>query len=53
MFMEPVRIKRPTQEELDEGEPVEFGKGDLVTFPEGTCCTWKVEEPIRKHYRFG
>ena len=90
--MEPVRIKKPTQEELDElgvkdwpiwekevsefpwfytepetfyvlegkvrvevedGEPVEFGKGDLVTFPQGTGCTWIVQEPIRKHYRFG
>ena len=39
--------------ELDEGEHVEFGKGDLVTFPERTECTWIVQEPIRKHYRFG
>jgi uncharacterized cupin superfamily protein len=36
-----------------EGEPVEFGPGDLVTFPKGMGCTWKVEEPVRKHYRFG
>jgi uncharacterized cupin superfamily protein len=90
--MEPVRIRKPTREELaemgvsswpiwekeasefpwfydetetcyvlagrvrvtpDEGEPVEFGPGDLVTFPKGMGCTWEVKEPIRKHYRFG
>jgi uncharacterized cupin superfamily protein len=37
----------------DGGEPVEIGAGDLVTFPEGLSCTWKVTSPIRKHYRFG
>ena len=37
----------------EEGEPVEFGPGDLVTFPKGMGCTWEVQEPIRKHYRFG
>jgi len=36
-----------------EGEPVRFGPGSLVTMPEGLGCTWKVERPIRKHYRFG
>ena len=35
------------------GENVEFGKGDLVTFPKGVKCTWDVKEKIRKHYRFG
>jgi uncharacterized protein len=34
-------------------EPVRFGKGDLVTFPKGMSCTWKVLKPVRKHYRFG
>ncbi len=53
MSMEPLRIKRPTQEELDEGEPGEFGKGDLVTFPQGVGCKWDVREPLRKHYSFG
>jgi uncharacterized cupin superfamily protein len=33
-------------------EEVQFGKGDLVTFPKGLSCTWKVLEPVRKHYRF-
>ena len=36
-----------------DGEPVRFGKGDLVTFPAGMSCTWKVLKPVRKHYRFG
>jgi uncharacterized cupin superfamily protein len=37
----------------DDGEEVEFGKGDLVTFPKGVKCTWDVRERIRKVYRFG
>lgn len=35
------------------GEPVKFGKGDLVIFPAGMSCTWDVRQPLRKHYRFG
>ena len=35
------------------GKSVRFGKGDLVTFPAGMTCTWKVLQPVRKHYRFG
>ena len=35
------------------GEPVSFGKGDLVTFPSGMSCTWEVKKPLRKHYQFG
>ena len=37
----------------DGSEPVEFGKGDLVIFPVGMSCTWKISEAVRKHYRFG
>ncbi len=37
----------------DGGEPVRFGKGDLVTFPAGMSCVWKVLKPVKKHYRFG
>ena len=37
----------------DGGAPVTVGKGDLVTFPSGMSCTWKVLRPVRKHYRFG
>jgi uncharacterized cupin superfamily protein len=36
----------------DDGEPVEIQPGDLVTFPVGMSCTWRVVEPIRKHYSF-
>ena len=35
-----------------EGE-VSFGAGDLVVFPKGLKCTWKVAEPVRKAYKFG
>jgi uncharacterized cupin superfamily protein len=34
-------------------EEVRVGKGDLVTFPSGMSCTWKVTAPVKKHYRFG
>jgi uncharacterized cupin superfamily protein len=37
----------------DDGEQAHFGKGDLVTFPVGLTCTWKVIVPVRKHYKFG
>lgn len=32
------------------GQPVKMGEGDLVTFPAGMSCTWKVTKPVRKHY---
>lgn len=35
------------------GEPVQFGKGDLVTFAAGLSCRWKIRAEVRKHYRFG
>ncbi|MBW1807719.1 MAG: cupin domain-containing protein [Deltaproteobacteria bacterium] len=34
-------------------EPVTFGKGDLVTFPKGMSCKWKITKAVRKHYTFG
>jgi len=37
----------------DGGKPVRMDKGDLVTLPKGMSCTWKVLNPVRKHYRFG
>jgi len=37
----------------DGGEPVNFGKGDLVTFKEGLSCTWHVKKALKKHYHFG
>ncbi|MGB2599422.1 MAG: cupin domain-containing protein [Candidatus Omnitrophota bacterium] len=39
--------------EPEGGEPVEFGAGDLVTFPKGMNCVWEISNPIRKHYKFG
>ncbi len=36
-----------------EDQTVVFGKGDLVTFPAGLSCTWKIHEDVRKHYQFG
>jgi uncharacterized cupin superfamily protein len=36
----------------DGGEPVEIEAGDLVTFPKGMSCTWKIIAGIRKHYDF-
>jgi uncharacterized cupin superfamily protein len=39
--------------ETGGGEKVRFGKGDFVRFPQGLSCTWTVEEPVRKHYKFG
>ncbi len=37
----------------DGGDPVTIRKGDLVVFPAGMCCTWRITQPIRKHYQFG
>lgn len=36
-----------------DGEAVSVEAGDLVVFPAGLSCTWDVQAPIRKHYRFG
>jgi uncharacterized cupin superfamily protein len=35
------------------GEPVAMGRGDLVTFPRGMSCTWKIRKDVKKHYRLG
>ena len=35
------------------GHPIKVGKGDLVTFPKGMDCKWKVLSAVRKHYTFG
>jgi len=36
----------------DGSEPVRMGQGDLVTFPQGVSCIWKVQKVVRKHYQF-
>jgi hypothetical protein len=35
------------------GEAVTMGKGDLVTFPAGMSCVWKITKDVKKHYQFG
>ena len=35
----------------EEGE-TSFGPCDLVTFPSGLSCTWKVAKAVKKHYTF-
>lgn len=37
----------------DGGEPVELQEYDLVTFPKGMSCNWKILKDIKKHYNFG
>jgi len=34
------------------GEPVAIGADDLVTFPRGMSCRWKITRDVQKHYRF-
>lgn len=36
----------------DGAQSASFGPGDLVIFPKGLECTWKVAAPVRKHYKF-
>ena len=38
--------------ETEDGESVEFGKGDFVTFPKGLSCVWDIKQPVKKHYNF-
>ncbi len=35
------------------GEPREFQRGDLITFPAGMKCVWEIIEDVEKHYDFG
>ncbi len=36
----------------ESGQPVQMGKGDLVTFPAGMSCTWEIKIDVKKHYCF-
>lgn len=38
---------------ISGGDSVDFGAGDLVTFPAGLSCIWDVKKALRKHYQFG
>jgi len=35
------------------GEHAEFGAGDYVIFPVGLQATWKIDQTIKKKYKFG
>jgi uncharacterized cupin superfamily protein len=35
------------------GQPTEFRRGDLITFPAGLSCTWEIRSPVTKHYDLG
>lgn len=37
----------------DGGQPVVIKKGDLVVFPRGMTCRWKIRKQVKKHYKFG
>jgi len=34
------------------GEPVLIKESDLVNFPKGLSCTWKIIRAVRKHYKY-
>ena len=34
----------------DGGDPQEFTRGDLITFPKGLSCTWEIVENVEKHF---
>ncbi len=36
----------------ENSAPVVIKAGDLVTFPKGMKCVWKITKNIRKHYCF-
>ena len=36
----------------DKDSSVTFSAGDMVIFPSGLECTWKVTEAVKKHYNF-
>lgn len=35
------------------GNSISFSTGDWVEFEKGLECTWKIENAIRKKYKFG
>ncbi|MBF0351110.1 MAG: cupin domain-containing protein [SAR324 cluster bacterium] len=38
--------------ESEGNDPVVIGKGDLVIFPAGLSCVWKISKDVKKHYRY-
>ncbi len=45
-------IRGEVEVKTDE-EIVRFGEGDLVTFPEGLECVWRIKEDVKKYYKLG
>ena len=45
-------LKGKVSVKTKDGEVIEFGTGDLITFPKGLSCVWDIKEPVRKHYNF-
>ena len=37
---------------LHDGGSTSIRAGDLVVFPRGLSCVWKVTKPVKKHYAF-
>ena len=35
-----------------DGGSASIRAGDLVVFPQGLSCVWKVTKPVKKHYVF-
>lgn len=35
------------------GEPIMITSGDMVVFPRGMKCVWKVTQTMKKHYKLG
>ena len=33
-------------------ESISFGVGDVVVFPAGLSCIWKITKAVKKHYDF-
>lgn len=37
----------------ENGEKINFGKGDWAEFEKGLKCSWKITKNIKKKYMFG
>ncbi len=37
----------------NQGNTISFGQGDWVVFEQGVECKWKIDQAIKKHYKFG
>ncbi|MFW6134563.1 MAG: cupin domain-containing protein [Elusimicrobiota bacterium] len=46
-------LKGKVKVKTENGDIVEFKKGDFVTFPKGLSCEWEIFKGVRKHYKWG